>query len=367
MTKPKCLTLFTCCLTATLLLAEAEDDHESAVELTEVEREAAGIVVATVSPQLLNEVVRAPGEVSMNAYRSVRVTPRITAQVIERHVKLGDEVELGQRMVTLSSVEMAEAQAQLIVADQEWQRVESLDKEAVSERRHTEALVARQLALAKVLGYGMTEEQAANLMQSGNASKATGQFDLLAPQNGTVLLDSFVVGELIEPGRVLFDLSEESVLWVEAQIAPNELPSIESIVEARVSPDGVDWYAGRVIQWIHRVDQTTRTQSLRLEVENTDHSLHPGQFVEVEFVVESEHPVLAVPTRALTMIDGVYKVFVLKHNVEFHPEELETGRSTGDWTTVLSGLSDGDEIVVDGVFHLKSILLKTSIGEGHVH
>lgn len=359
--------MFACCLAATLVLAESEDDHENAIEMTEAERESAGVVVAKVSTQVLNEVVRAPGEVAMNAYRSARVTPRIAAQVIERHVKLGEEVERGQRLVTLSSVEMAEAQAQLVVADQEWQRVESLDKDAVSERRHTEALVARQLALAKVLGYGMTKEQAASLMESGNGSKATGQFDLFAPQNGTVLLDAFVVGELIDPGRILFDLSEESVLWVEAQIAPSELPSIDSIVASRVSPNGNEWYTGRIIQWIHRVDQTTRTQSLRLEVDNQDHRLHPGQFVEVEFVVASDRPVLAVPTQSLTMIEGVHKVFVLKHGVEFHAEELETGPSTGDWTTVLSGLSDGEEIAVDGVFHLKSILLKTSIGEGHIH
>ena len=359
--------MFLSCAAAGLVLAEEEDDHGSAIMMTEAERESVGVVVAEVSTQVLNETIRAPGEVAVNAYKSARVTPRISAQVIERHVELGEEVELGQRMVTLSSVEMAEAQGALIVADQEWQRVESLGKEAVSERRHTEALIARQLALAKVLGYGMTEEQAANLMQSGNASKATGQFDLFAPQDGTVLLDAFVVGELIDPGRVLFDLSEESVLWVEAQIAPNELPHIESIVDARVSPDGIEWFVGRVIQWIHQVDETTRTQSLRLEVDNPDHLLHPGQFVEVEFVVASDRPVLAVPTLSLTLIDGVHNVFVLKHDDEFHAAELETGTSTGDWTTVLSGLSEGEEIAVDGVFHLKSILLKTSIGEGHVH
>ena len=367
MTIPKFWFLFACCVATAAILAEEEDDHSSSIDMTEEERKSVGVVIAKVSTQMLNETIRSPGEVAMNAYRSARVTPRITAQVIERHVKLGDEVKLGQPLVTLSSVEMAEAQGALVVADQEFQRVKSLGKEAVSERRYTEALIAQQLALAKVLGYGMTDEQAADLVQSGNASKATGQFDLLAPQNGTVLLDTFVVGELISPGRVLFDLSDESVLWVEAQIAPNELPSIESIANARVSPDGIEWFAGRVIQWIHQVDQTTRTQSLRLEVDNPDHSLHPGQFVEVEFVVSSDQPVLAVPTLSLTMIDGVHKVFVLKQNREFHAEELETGRSIGDWTTVLSGLSEGEEIAVDGVFHLKSLLLKTSIGEGHVH
>jgi len=67
------------------------------------------------------------------------------------------------------------------------------------------------------------------------------------------------------------------------------------------------------------------------------------------------------------MIDGVQKVFVLENEDEFHAEEIEVGPSIGDWTTVLAGLSGGEQIVVEGVFHLKSILLKSSLGEGHVH
>ena len=374
MNKSKYWTLFLVLVITTSVFSEVEDehaghadDHGSVVPMSVEERDSVGIVVAPVTPRVLHETLRLPGEVSVNAYRSSKVTPRITAQIVKRHVHLGEKVELGQRLVTLSSVEMAEAQGELIVTDQEWKRVKSLGKSSVSERRYTEAQVAQQLALAKVLAYGMTEEQAAELTQSGNASKANGEFDLLALQHGTVLHDDFIIGELIDPGHVLFDLSDESVLWVEAQINPNEMPSVDTVTTVRVSPDGVNWLPGRVLQGHHHVDEVTRTQPLRIEVENEDDSLHPGQFVEVELIVNSETSMLAVPTRSLTMINGVQSVFVLKHDEEFHAEELELGPSVGDWTSVLSGLSEGEEIVIDGVFHLKSVLLKASLGEGHVH
>ena len=363
------------CLVATAcVFADVEDEHtehddheESVITMTSEERDSVGVVLATVEQRVLRDTMHVPGDVSVNAYSSSRVTPRISAQVVERHVQLGDMVELGQRLVTLSSVEMAEAQAALVVADQEWKRVRSLGKEAVSERRHTEAQVAQQLALAKVLAYGMTEKQAEELTKSGNASKANGKFDLLAPQNGTVMHDDFVVGELIEPGRILFELSDESSLWVEAQINPIEMPHLDSITTARVSPDGIEWITGRVLQGHHHVDTVTRTQTLRIEVENEDDSLHAGQFVNVEIVVNTGTLVIAVPTLSLTMIDGVQNVFVLEEDDEFHARELKTGPSMGDWTSIVSGLSVGEQIVVDGVFHLKSILLKSSIGEGHVH
>lgn len=347
------------------------DDHEAEdggpIEMTLDERASAGIVVDVASIRSLNETVTLPGEVVVNAYRSSRVTPRITAQVAARHVRLGDEVEPGQRLVTLSSVEMAEAQGALIVADQEWRRVSALGKDTVSERRYTETQVAQQQALAKVLAYGMTEAQATALMRTGNAARAAGTFDLLAPQAGIVLQDDFIVGELIEPGRVLIDISDESVMWVEAQAVANSLPEVDGGATARVSLDGSTWYEGTVVQRHHRLDETTRTQGLRIEVDNADDRLHPGQFVEAEIITGTGAPVLAVPRAAVTLIGGKPTVFKLEAGHEFHAEGIEPGPTVGDWVVVRSGLSDGDQIAIDGVFHLKSLQLKSSIGEGHAH
>lgn len=357
--------------------AQATDDHDDAaehqeeaagaVELTADEQRAAGVVVDSVLRRSLNETVRVPGEVVINAYRSARVTPRITAQVVSRHVRLGEQVITGQPLVTLSSVEMAGAQGALIVADREWQRVKSLGRSTVSERRYTQAQVAQQQALAKVQAYGMTMAEAKVLMRSGNASKATGAFDLLAPQDGTVLQDDFIVGELIEPGRVLIDISDESVMWVEAQTAANSLMEIDPRSTARVSLDGIHWIDGKVIQRHHRLDETTRTQGLRIEVNNADDRLHPGQFVEAEIVTGVSAPVMAVPSSAITMIEGEPRVFKFENGHEFHAEEIEVGHTIGDWVVILGGLTEGDQIAIKGVFHLKSLLLKSSLGEGHGH
>lgn len=385
----KSLVLLACLTFSAAGIAQSQDEHEAhgsrgneteheeehngheeedgALQLTISDRERAGIEVDVVGIRALHETVRLPGEVLNNAYRSSRVTPRITAQISARHVQLGQHVEVGEPLLTLSSVAMAEAQGALIVAEREWQRVKALGRDAVSGRRYTEAEVAQQQALAKVLAYGMTEAQAAALMRSGDASKATGEFDLLAPQAGTVLQDDFIVGELIEPGRVLVDISDESDMWVEAQTVPSGLPSIEDGAVARVSVDGIAWIEGTVIQRHHRLDETTRTQGLRIEVDNTDHRLHAGQFVQVDIVTGTGDPVLAVPSEAITMVEGTPTVFKFEGGDEFHAEEVLPGPTVGDWTVVRSGLIAGEQIAVAGVFHLKSLQLKSSIGEGHAH
>lgn len=353
-------------LSSSLAIAEEGHDEEGkALIFSTQERDAAGISVEEVSVQSLNETLRVPAEVMINAYQTARVTPRIQAQIVERHVQLGDHTVVGERLVTLSSVAMAEAQGELIVADREWDRVSSLGRKAVGESRFIAAKVARQQAFAKVLAFGMQEQQAKDLLKSGNAANAIGEFDLLSPIAGTVLNDNFITGELIEPGRVLFEISDESVLWVEARISPNYLSGIEIGTPAQVSVNGTDWIDGSVIQLHHKLNETTRTQAVRIAVDNVADQLHPGQFAEAEIKTGPGTPGLAVPNSALTLMKGLPVVFKLEDGKEFHPEPVDIGPVFGDWTLVKDGLEAGDVIAIQGVFHLKSLLLKSSIGDEH--
>lgn len=99
---------------------------------------------------------------------------RITAQVVRRHARLGDHVKQDQPLVTLSSVEMAEAQGILLETEAELRRVEKLGREMVSDKRFVAAQVAYQHAYAKARAYGMTEKQIDVLVKAGDAAKATG-------------------------------------------------------------------------------------------------------------------------------------------------------------------------------------------------
>ena len=365
------LALIAMALGAPSLAQEDEHGHEeedsSAVEMTAPERSAVGVTTAIAGKRGLSGVVKMPAEVVINAYQSASVTTRITAQVIARHVQLGDVVELGQALVTLSSVDMAEAQGDYVIAHREWQRVRGLGKAAVSERRYVEAEIARRQALSKILAFGMTAEQTDRLLTSGASALATGEFELIAPQQGTVLTDNFVVGELIDPGRVLFSISDETTLWVEASTVPSDLTEFEVGASARIAHGEGHWISGRVVQLHHQLDETTRRQGLRIEVDNADDHLHPGQFVEAEIITGADSAVLAVPSEAITLIKGAPSVFLLEEGHEFHPQAIETGMSSGGWTEVRGGLNEGDELAVTGVFHIKSLLLKSSLGEGHAH
>ncbi len=362
------------CLLATPVLAEEEHggEHEEGEEnealvLDATAREKAGVTTETITRHTLKDTITVPAEVVLNAYETTKISPRITSQIVRRLARLGDHVKKGQPLVTLSSVAMADAQGALIVAAREWQRVRNLGKGAVSEKRYTEAQVSQQLQLSRVLAYGMSRESADRLMASRDATLATGEFDLLSPQSGTVLMDDFIVGELIEPGRVLFTISDESRLWVEAQILSNQLGRIKPGYPATVAVAKTRYLEGRVVQIHHRLDETTRTQGVRIEIVNVDDALHPGQFAEVTIATGDSAPVISVPADAITLNQGAPVVFVLEDGNEFHPRMVKPGERAGDRIIIQEGLEEGDIIASQGVFHLKSLMLKSTLGEGHGH
>ncbi len=340
----------------------AEEDHAeeevSVVLLSTAQQEAAGIRSEILSPRMLEVAVRAPGEVRLNAYATYQVTPRIRAQVVERHVELGEAVSEGQPLVTLSSVEMAEAQGTLVVSEREWARVRELGREVVSDRRYIEAQVDAQQARARVSAFGMADEQIEALVNSDNASLAHGEFTLLATFAGTVVRDEFIIGESIEPGRVLFEVTDESTLWVEARLPAQQAAGVHVGSPARVNAAG-DWIDGYVVQAFHALDESTRTLPVRVQIPNEGDELHPGMFVD-SFIMEEEPEIaLAVPESAVFRdAEGDWRVFLVNDEGGFEPAEVTLERTEAGYA-VIGGIAPGVRIVVEGGFYLQSEYAKT--------
>lgn len=333
-------------------------EEKAGVHLTPDQRQAINIKTTVLKPQVVNSVILVPGEVMLNDYASNRITPRISAQVMKRHAKLGDKVVTGQVLVTLSSVEMAQAQGDLLVAEREWRRVSKLGRKIVSEARHTEARVNREQARAKALAYGMSNAQLKALINSGKAEQANGQFQLIALLDGTVIRDHFILGELIEPGRVLFEISDESVLWVEARMTPDQSVQIHAGAIASIR-FGKQQFTGRVTQIHHALDESTRTLGVRIEVANPNDVLHPGLFVDARIETRSSENLLAIPSDAiLRSPDGDWMVFVEHEDNEFEPQEVKVVRTSGG-LTIIEGLAPGTRVVTSGAFFLQSELAKS--------
>ncbi len=343
------------------------DEHgDGATSLNSKQMETAGIVVKPLQPQAVNSAIKAPGEVRFNTYKTASITPRITAQVIDRHVVLGQFVHKGQPIVTLSSVEMAEAQGNLLVADREWKRVKTLGRKVVSARRHTEAKINWELAKAKVKAYGMSTPQIEKLISSEDFSRANGRFALVATTDGTVLKENYILGQQADPGKELIRITDESSLWVIANVPPAIAHEIKVGNHASVQ-FGERVFPAKVAQINHSLDEATRTTGIRLLVENKDDALHPGLFVKTQIETSSQSQALAVPEAAvLRSADGDWEVFVEQGEAgKFKGQEVELVRISNG-TAIIKGIEPATRVVVEGAFFVQSELAKSGF-EIHNH
>ena len=316
-----------------------------------------GIKVEALVAKTIPRLLQAPGEVKANDYLSAQVTTRVPAQVVRRLAKLGDLVKAGQPLVTLTSIEVAEAQGEAQLKARDWARVQELGEAVSGGRRYSEARVAAEQARAKLVAYGLSVADAA-----GRSGSPLGQFTLTAPRAGTVLSDAFVEGERIEPGRALFIIADESATWVEANLSPANANKVVEGGLARVQVDG-QWLDGRVVQKHHLIDESTRTIPVRIEVKASGDHLHTGEFVDCRIEIGNIENAISVPNDALYQgTDGDWAVFVQESETQFRRVKVTIVEDLGE-SKQIDGVASGAMIAMQGAFFLNSELSKGSLGD----
>lgn len=338
---------------------ENDDVHEdgAAVSLSPSQLSIAGIVVEAVSSESISLQLNAPGEVVNNKYRTAYVAPKITAQVVARHVALGEEVEKGKALVTLYSVDLLKIQSELLIAHREWLRVGELGEQTVGARRFTEARAVFEELSSQAGAYGMSEQEIEDSLIGQHDDHKLGEFDLVAPEDGVVLSDDFILGQTIEAGQTLITLVDESTVWVEAALPPDIGYRLPASTSALVSVQG-SIFEGKIIQQSHMIDEATRTWTVRIQIDNSDHNLHAGLFVDVLFTSPSEVRGIVVPESALMRLsDGDWTVFVEVEPGEFMQTEIEVLHSFPG-SRVIGGLPENARIAVEGAFFIASEMAK---------
>jgi cobalt-zinc-cadmium efflux system membrane fusion protein len=162
-----------------------------------------------------------------------------------------------------------------------------------------------------------------------------------------------------------------SKLWVLADVPEARLRGLNKNAQARLTLAAMpeEKVTGIVSFVSHTVDPSTRTAKVRIEVDNKDGELRPGMFgsVEISGGDKAGPAVLAVPDDAVQIVEGGPAVFVpvVGEQNTFAKRAVTVGKVVGGWVPVLSGLKEGESVVVSGTFILKADLGKS--GAAHEH
>jgi membrane fusion protein, heavy metal efflux system len=331
--------------------------------------------IHTVGTHVVPEVITAPGEVALDLKQVAKITSRIEGQVERIHVQLGDRVRHGQPLLAIESLRLDElvqeylvTKAQTDVAESGYRRTEKLaadqivtERRLVEERGHAiEAQARHQHVREKLLNMGMTADE---LRELEHGSHQEGhRYTLKSPITGTVVAQNVVRGQGISPGNELFEIVDTSRVWVFANLPIEQARKFKEGDVGTILPKGGEPLTAPLTYLAPVADESTRTIRIRFEVANHQHRLKPREYVDVQLGIASP-PTLAIPVSAVTVVDNVRGAFVQRETgYAFVP--IEVGREGGGWIEVRNGLTKGAQVVIDGVFDLKSVLLKEHIESG---
>ncbi|SFE70328.1 efflux RND transporter periplasmic adaptor subunit [Sunxiuqinia elliptica] len=370
------------------------------------------VTTQKVVSKTITELITANGKVQPET--EVKISPDVSGEIIVLEVEEGDEVEKGQLLVVIkpdiyiqalnraeaslnsSKARLAQTEAQMIERELAFKRTQTLYKqEAVPESEFESAQAAYQVAEAEVRAAGFS-------VKSAEASVAEAQEQLVktkiyAPMNGTISRLNVeqgerVVGTNMYAGTEMMVIANLNKMEVKVEVNENDIVKVSKGDTALVE---VDAYLKRKFKGIvteiansantlgTSSDQVTNfdvkvlllQESYRdlMDSASMSYPFRPGMSATVDIQTETREGVIAVPIQAVTTrvaesgeeqagADDKEKeevIFVMKDGLAWK-QVVETGIQDNQNIEILSGITDGDEIIT-GPYNVVSRTLKDSL------
>jgi cobalt-zinc-cadmium efflux system membrane fusion protein len=343
--------------------------------LDEVTR--SGVTVEPVGRTAFRTYRTFPGVIRPNENALANITTLVRGRVAEVDADLGQMVKANQLLVVLHSGDLGLAQSAYLkararrhVAEQAYQRAEFLFKEKVigqaeAQRREGEMISIRaeaQEALEGLRLLGMGDKEIGILERT---QKIRSQVAIVAPFAGRVIARDLTKGELVETTQKLFVVADLSTVWVVANVSEKDVSYVQRAtvspnqpVEVFVTAYPDDVFQGTVSYVGDVLDTATRTMQVRLSLPNPTGHLKPEMFATIRVSSEPAPDVLVVPEAAVQHDRDRSFVFVQKEPGVFEARTIKVGEKNGTVAEVLEGLQEGESVVKEGAFTLKSELLK---------
>jgi cobalt-zinc-cadmium efflux system membrane fusion protein len=343
--------------------------------LDEVSR--SGVTVEPVGRTAFRTYRSFPGVIRPNENALANITTLVRGRVAEVHADLGQMVKANQLLVVLHSGDLGLAQSAYLkaiarrhVAEQAYQRAQFLFQEKVigqaeAQRREGEMISIRaeaQEAREGLLLLGMSDKEIKKLEQTQTIRS---QVPIVAPFAGRVIARDLTKGELVETTNKLFAVADLSTVWVVANVSEKDVSYVQRAtansnepVEVRVTAYPNEVFQGTVLYVGDVLDTATRTMQVRLALENPTGRLKPEMFVTIRVLSEPTSDVLVVPEAAIQHDRDRSFVFVQQEPGVFEARTVRLGDKNGTFAEVLEGLREGEVVVKEGAFTLKSELLK---------
>ena len=338
----------------------------------------AGLQIVEVGVRPISKSIECNASIAYDGNRHAHLSAQIPGVISAVHKQLGDRVEPGDALATVTASQLGGAKAaylHAIAANELWERnfdrESDLQKRGVAterdlleaETRVTESRISLSQARQNLLSLGLTEQQIEMVAKSNDTSS---QYVINASLGGIVVQRHASVGELVDPAAPIFTVADVSTMWAMLEIYESDLRDVSIGNPVVLQVEGLPGESfGAYVTWVSsELNPRTRTLQARAELDNPDGLLRANMFAVAGVTVREREGALVVPKEAVQWEGCCNVVFVQVSETEFHPVKVHLGVETGNYFEVLSGLDPFERVVTQGSFLLKTELLKGSIGSG---
>jgi len=301
---------------------------------------------------------------TVEAYSTVAVRAQVTGEMKAVNFRQGDDVQAGQVLFTLdprpleAALNQAEANlqrdtAQAANAKVIAQRMEDLVERGVGTREQRDTARTTAAALEAVVGANQAavENARVQLQYATIRAPISGRTGALMVHAGNLVRANdqtpLVVINQVTPIYVSFGIPEMLLADLRRFMAQRDL-AVQATPPSEPGPPAV----GRITFVDNQVDQTTGTIRIKATFPNSNRSLWPGQFVNVNIQLSTDPNAIVVPTTAVQAGPEGQYVYVVKNDQTVEMRKVTVARTAGVETVLANGVKVGETIVTDGQLRL---------------
>ncbi len=274
---------------------------------------------------------------TLEGEKQAEIVASIHEAIVELPVSEGERVSAGQVIIMLdkngSASNYNQAYALYLEAKDNYQKMTKLlEQGAVSEQTYISARTGYEVAQA-------------------NFKAAGRQVELTSPISGILTELSVNVGEYAPIGIPIATVAQTDKIRLTLFVDSRGAGFIKKGQGAVITVESIGYsgkkFGGFVTEVSGSADPQTRLFTVDIRIDNENGDLAPGMFARAEIVVNELKSILIVPREAVFSVEGVYKVYKLEGD-RAREQSIYIGESTSESIQIVSGLADGDTVVVIG-------------------
>jgi RND family efflux transporter MFP subunit len=324
----------------------------------------------------------------VEAQTEVPVPAKLSAQVVAVRVRVGEKVKAGQVLVELDKKDVSEqvrqAEANLKVAEAslppasgesaaaasarvalesaqaDLKRIESLKEQGLASEQAWEQAKARAAGAAAQYQAVLDQERAAKARyEQAQAALELARSQLAdatitAPISGIVASLPVEVGQTVSPGVAVATIVNMDQVKIKLNVPEKDVVHLKEGQAAKVRVTSLKGkeFTGKLTSLAPAADARTRSFLAEVTLDNPGYELKPGMFAEVRLVTETRKDVVMVPQDAVLVEGDEHVVYVVSGN-RAHRREVKLGLGNDEAVEVLSGVKEGEDLVVTGQDYLE--------------